>query len=357
MSPVRTRIINLDAGQQREDAENTRTGIILVDQPAPNRSFQQLFELNYSTIRRVCTNFARPGVALVAIDVFDNKVAASVCVASKVGEPNSAIVGRHSIADLYLDSDPGLSLRHLAVILEPMSAGTSDVRFRVVDLRSSLAFSDEHDNKLEGIVAEGPVFIRVGNFALFCLPTGDPAPLPDDATDAWSCIPERVYLAEEVAEPDRWKRKVSRRKERQKRGAGGDVSPNAAITRVQSVRGPQRARTKLLAPGEDPIGTLRITTDTAVQSLVIGLRAARHGILVGRYERCDSDGATVLVSDTISRIHLLLVAIGGRMCAIDTASTNGTWAPGDVDVRTMYLSESTDLTLGEDIATLRWLPV
>ena len=355
MSQNRTRIINLDAGQQREEAENTRTGIILVDQPAPNRSFQQMFELNYATICRVCIGFARPGVALIAVDVHSNKVAGSVCVASKVGEPNSAIVGRHSVADLFLDSDESLSLRHLVVILDPMTGAGTDIRFRIVDLRSSLAFEDEHGSKLEAIVAEGPVFVRVGNFALFCLATGDSAAWPENPTDGWGCIPERVYLSEEAAEPDRWQRKVSRRRERKPRG-DVQVPDGPGITRVQAIRGPERARTKLLAPGEDPIGTLRITTDQAVQSLVIGLRAARTGILVGRYERCDSDGATVLVSDTISRIHLLLVAIGGRMCAIDTASTNGTWTSDDVEVRTLYLDDSADLTLGEDVATLRWLP-
>ena len=80
------------------------------------------------------------------------------------------------------------------------------MRFAVHDLRTASAFEDERGRRLEAIVAEGPALLSAGRHALFAFPTGDPSAWPELATDAWAMWPERVYVAERSAEPDRWRR-------------------------------------------------------------------------------------------------------------------------------------------------------
>ena len=68
-------------------------------------------------------------------------------------------------------------------------------------------------------------------------------------------------------------------------------------------------------------------------------------MLLGRYERC---GILLAEGAGLSRVHLLLVRMGGEMLAIDTASTNGTWR-GPVEVRTTALEDSDSLELGASL--------
>jgi hypothetical protein len=378
----RTRIVRLDAGHIRDDAYNTKTGIMIVEERPVGRSFQSLFLLNYEQIRRIGSAFAQPGLAVIAIDSFTARVAGSICIAAKAAKPNLAIVGRHSMADLFLESDPSLSLRHLAVVVEPMSEWArhgGDLRYRLLDLRTRLAFEDEDGRTLEGVVAEGPIFVRCGHYALLCLITGDETDWPSDAEQAWACIPPRVYLDETEAEPDRWRRQ--RRARTPARGhpvsePGGAIGDR--VTRVQRTIGPWRLRAELLLEGEPPLGTLRVRATSGSQAITIGGHAASQGILLGRYDRCDASDATVLTDPNISRVHLLLLQVGRGMFAFDVVSTNGTWqaesvanrpalAEGtqhDIDdgfmwreVRIAELTPQTYLALGEGLAYLSWSPV
>jgi hypothetical protein len=125
------------------------------------------------------------------------------------------------------------------------------------------------------------------------------------------------------------------------------------------------------------MGTLRIRASAGSQSITVGPHAANQGILLGRYDRCDASDATVLTDPNISRVHLLLLAVGRSLYAFDVASTNGTWraesvangpafASGtqhDVDdgfmwreVRIAELTPQTYLALGEGLAYLSWVP-
>lgn len=348
MTLEKTRIIRLDEGQRRETAHNDLTVVLDIHEVRRVRRppFVDLFRNHYEAIRRTCMRFEQPGVAVIAVDSANDCIAASLCMTAKPGQPNTAIIGRHGRADLYLHEDPTLSLRHLALLVHPQRGGT-DLRFKLLDLRTRVAFEDEHGNRVEELVAEGPMFVRCGRYALFCLVTGDPSDWPEDAGDAWDCIPSRVYQKESDAEPDRWAR--------QARGAPAEPKPECTV--VHTVPGPVRASKHLLAGDEAPIGELHVRTDLGHQSLVIGHAAACQGILLGRYERCDVDGTMVLTDSGISRVHVLVVEIENRVYAVDTASTNGTWSHRDRrEVRIHPLEPGTELMLGDARALLRWLP-
>ena len=110
--------------------------------------FRDRFIRTYDPIYELVARCPRPGLAMVAVD--HHGVAAAGYLAAKPRSINVGIVGRHTVADLFLDSDPSLSLRHLAVILHP-AGPVDEPRLRLLDLRTSEAFKDERGRQLEGL--------------------------------------------------------------------------------------------------------------------------------------------------------------------------------------------------------------
>ena len=375
----RTRIVELRRGVERGEADNRRTGVMVADS-LPTLPFARLFTVAWEELRRLLCSFTIPGVVVVAVDAVQKRVAGTLCLAAKVDQANAAIVGRHGHCDLYLEGDPALSLRHLAIVVSPLRAGekTPQVGFRVVDLRTRSAFSDEHGRRLESVSAEGPTFLAAGSHALFICVSGEDPVWPESAAEAWKCIPERVYMDERDAEPDRWRRRrklaVPGMPEEPTDGgafaegtgvvamaeagvAPAEVSDPARITLVRTQPGPARARVSLLGEDDREIGAMTVTAKGTSQRIAIGERAAEAGILLGRYERCDTHGASVVSHHGISRVHLLVVTIGTDVYAIDTGSTNGTFRDGsDAEVRITRLDDSLELVLGEELARVKWKP-
>ena len=84
--------------------------------------------------------------------------------------------------------------------------------------------------------------------------------------------------------------------------------------------------------------------------MAVGRRALRAGILLGRSDRCDGD---VLLSDPyVSRVHLLIVELAGRLYAIDTASKNGVFDRGSGE-RVRLLEAGSKLSLSA-LASVEW---
>jgi hypothetical protein len=347
----KTRIVRLRTGRIREHAKNSSTVILRVAD-LPPLPFESLFKANYAQIRELCEGYRRAGLAMIAVD--RGGVQATACVAAKPEEINAAIIGRHGRTDLFLESDPSLSLRHLAVILEPLEEGT-DLRFRIVDLRTPVAFLDERGRRLESLAAEGPVFVRCGGHTIFFLPTeAEPTPWPDDPEAGWQCIPERVYFDDVPAEPDRWDRRRLRA-----RWAEVDASPSEGGRRqtvVQTSRGPAPARRRLLEEDEEPLGELFVDSPLGHTAIVIGRRTAVEGVLFGRYDRCDNEGLPAISDSRISRVHLLLLEVAGTLYAIDLGSMNGTRLHGK-EVRVAPLRFGDTVELGEGLCTIRWRPL
>jgi hypothetical protein len=92
--------------------------------------------------------------------------------------------------------------------------------------------------------------------------------------------------------------------------------------------------------------------DQATRSAGWGYDA--QGILLGRYDRCHSWD---LLADTeVSRVHALVIQLRDRLVAIDTASTNGTFA-GNQRVRLVEPRDGMPLGLGvSGRVWVRWCP-
>lgn len=308
--------------------------------------FGALFRDHYAAIREALGGIQQPGVAVVAIDRAAGRLADIAYVAGRVGEAATLIVGRHTRADLRPGDDPAMSLRQLALVVEPLTELARPGRgvcFRVIDLRSQHGLETEEGKTLGGILADGPAFLASGNHAFFFFVTGDPTDWPASSRDAWSFIPERVYLEE--------RRRLARGSAR--RRAVGRSLARRSMTVVQPTRPAGRLTGEaLLCHGEPRLGDLVLASRGAARSIPIGATALEDGVLIGRYERCDA--ADLLGDPNMSRVHLLVVSIAGVPHAVDTASTNGT-SVGGRSIRVQPLTRELTLDLG-DAARLTWRP-
>jgi hypothetical protein len=345
-----TRIVWSRRDPERDEASNDSTLCFsappsLAAGRPPDTSFQQLFRAHYPAVRRLLDGRAEPGLALLIVG--PSGAEASGWFAAKETVVNPLILGRHSSADVFLPSDPRISLRHLAVVLHRRHG--SPVAFRVLDLRTPLAFGDEDGSRLEAVEASGPLLLWCGSLGLLLFPTGGGTPTwPEDADAAWSQVPERRYLEKAPASAER--------------GPAAEVKarplhpPEPAATTttlVSTFAGPVFPS---LDPDESdpPRGELRVDSASGGAAVRIGAKAAHRGVLLGRYGRCDTAGLPVLTDSGLSRVHLLVLELDGALYAIDTASKNGSWCGGE-RMRATRILPGLRISLA-GTATVEWRP-
>jgi len=310
--------------------------------------FKERFARHYSNIRDLFQACTKPGLLAVAID--HAGFAGASFLEACPDRITTSVIGRHAKADLFLDDDPALSLRHLMVIIHP-NHPPDDLRFRLIDLRTSVAFSDEQGRRLEALEAESPVFVSCGRYGIYFFPT-DGSPWPEDAEDGWACIPERVFL-DDLAAGRRGQRPQAppRRNPAHTMWRAGGLRPSIALP------GPAFAHHRMVDEDEDPLGELRIECERGKAAILLGSKAARRGMLLGRYPRCDNSSLHVLSSDHVSRVHLLVIELCGTLYAIDAASSFGVLHNG-APARTVPLRYGTELALSNAaVARVRWCPV
>lgn len=318
--------------------------------PSPRpASFADLFRQHYSALQALLNDHPAPGLGVIAVG--REGLEAAAWFEAKENEANPLILGRHTSAEIFLPSDPRLSLRHLAVILRRRRVATP-VRFRVLDLRTPTAFTDEEGRRLEAIESEGPLMVQCASFAMLMFPTdGSSPPWPDDPEVAWKRVPKRVYVDSRSADPERWRASFDRAPRAHLERVEAD--PPGAITLVPSFPGPVLV-SRALGPTDVPRGELLVSSASGRVSLRVGALAVRQGVLLGRYDRCDTAGLPVLSSPSLSRVHLLLIELDGALYAVDTASKNGSWL-GSRPIRSVRIEPGLRLRLAED-ATVEWWP-
>jgi len=172
---VKTIGIDLWGGQLR-GVPNRAT----VMRPVPRvvrRSCRDLFIGAYERVADRCRAVDEPGLAMIAVHDGSGRAAGLVTLRARPGRHVAAIVGRHDHCDLFLTGSEDLALRHLAIVVEPVTSWRRGAKpgYRVYDLRTTHGFQDEEGRNLRGLRAEGPAVIRCAGHTLFLLPLGDPS--------------------------------------------------------------------------------------------------------------------------------------------------------------------------------------
>jgi hypothetical protein len=337
--------VDLWGGQARGLDQNRMTCVRPATMPVVQRNLRELFVHAYPRFAATCRAVDEPGVALVAIHEATGRAMGLVQLRARVDRHVAAIIGRHDQCDLFLDASDRLALRHLAIILDPVTSWqprNTSVRYRVLDLRTAEGFKDEEGRTLRGVRCEGPAFLRFGGHVLFALPLGDSSDWPTSADDAWSYLPERVYFDELDHDPQ---------------GSLPHLPPPRADLRrsfIMRTHGPRDTGVGLVNNG-DVAGTLELFGVGFRGVIQVGPQALRDGILVGRYARCD--GAHLADDPSLSRVHALLIQIDDAIIMVDTSSRNGTREADKGDrARVIAMAQETDLLLGKRTrARWRWL--
>jgi len=245
---------------------------------------------------------AEHAVAAIAVDGRGRIVAET-----GLEDGRALVIGRHSQCLFRLPA-ADVSLRQLAAHVRVEDGAPVT---RLWDLRSGHPFATEDGTTASAVVAEGPLFVTVGEYALLFVPAArfSVGSWPRAGEEAWRALPPREFI--------------------ERRGA---TSVGPRLAHVKLAKGVSRI-TRLDAPSilgvdppEGPAWAEIIVRDPSggVRHHVSTEQISR-GVLLGRSSRCqighDVDGL-------ISRVHLLLVRIGPEVWAIDTASTNGTQRTG-----------------------------
>src|SRR5262249_19846423 len=149
------------------------------------------------------------------------------------------------------------------------------------------------------VIAEGPMVFTIDEYAIWVVPAAAARAWPSRAKDAWAALPPRKFTDQRIAteKPLRVRMPSSR-------------LAREDITHVTMVQAPL-----LLGGGDEPEGgwgTLRFAFGHQKQRRRVSAECLERGILLGRYDRCglSFDGLAEL-----SRVHLLLVRIGGEVWA------------------------------------------
>ncbi|HEY0189569.1 MAG TPA: FHA domain-containing protein [Kofleriaceae bacterium] len=338
--------VDLWGGQVRGGGQNNVTCLRSVDHPgAPVRlrqGFRELFLAAYSSFAERCREVTEPGLALIAIDEVTGKPLGIARLLARVQRHVAAIVGRHDECDLFLNAHARLALRHLAIVLDPVSDWRpgANVRYRVLDLRTTDGFTDENDRPLRGLRCEGAGLLRCGGYALFFLPLGDPSDWPASATDAWQFLPERVYFDELDRSP------LGSRPSRSPRGPRFEPFRNSPTQRSLIIRthGPRDTADGASLHNGDLAGTLELVGPKHRGTIKIGHDELRDGVLLGRYARCNN--AQIADDPSLSRVHALLLQVDDAILIVDTASLNGIREADQPKARLITLAGDTELVLG-----------
>lgn len=331
-----TRIVHLVPGIDRDAATNACTVVAFGARPV-RPTHATLFARHHQELREIVTAYGRLGVVSVA-------VAPGVGVAGHLwleasSDLRSGIVGRHGCADLYLPGDTDLSLRHFAILVR---ASDGRPRIRVIDLRTPIGFEDENGIRLAALAADGPVFVGAARYQFFLFPTGGAVPWDDDAADPWATLPRREY-------PERYAGAAPMARPPM------PVRPPGSVTVVSAAPGPV-ALSGLSLVGEDeaPAGHLVVGTGRFEERIAVGAVALARGVLLGRYERCDSAGLSAFADAMISRVHALVVREGEALYMVDVGSTNGMWLR-DQEIRIRCMTPDDVMYLGSKTG-VRWAP-
>jgi len=333
--------VDLWGDQVRGGGNNNVTCLRPASAVKHRKDFRELFIDAYASFADRCREVNEPGIALVAVDETSGRSMGLVRLLARVQRHVAAIIGRHDECDLFLNAHARLALRHLAVVLDPVldwRAG-ANVRYRVLDLRTTDGFSDESDRPLRGLCCEGPGLLRCGGYALFIMPLGDPTDWPASAADAWAFLPERVYFDELDRHPLGSVPRLPR-----KPPAGAFNNAHTHRSMIIRTHGPRDTNEGSLVESGDIAGTLELVGPRNRGTIRIGHDELRDGVLIGRYARCNN--AQLADDPSLSRVHALLLQIDDAIVAIDTASLNGTREANQPKARLIQLLGDTELVLG-----------
>lgn len=215
--------------------------------------------------------------------------------------PSAIVLGRHSRCGLSIAADPGVSLRHLLLVLFP---GRGPLRLRGVDLGGRGGVVVARDRQVKGFSAHGHVLARIGSTQVHVLPGGEAGSnlLEGSAAEVLQRLAHNATLDDSSAVVQAASIPPEMQQQGGYRGwSGGHQSLS---------RGTLRLRSQIDERGK-----------SQYRDVAINAEQLRRGLLIGRYsDRCSLAGE----GRNLSRVHALVCDESPEsLLVFDLASTNG----------------------------------
>jgi len=272
-----------------------------------------------------------PGHTLVAV-----RGASFATTLLETSDDAFAVVGRHTQCGIVMMEDPSVALRHVLVRSLALPAG--GLALRVFDLHTGAGFLLPDGSCRTSILAEGPVAIAIGEYALVALPTesrGDelPGELPPPIVATPPAVREQLEALASAMSPYRANARPLNRVSR--------ITLMPSLVMVGEPMSPSLGR---LANG----GAYALTLSRAGRSATVTLSSEDlvRGVVIGRSEKCHSEDLRRITGEGTSRTHVLLLREGAIVSAYDLASTQGTYHAGSPARRVVLSDAGTELGLG-----------
>lgn len=231
------------------------------------------------------------------------------------------IVGRHTHADVSIEGDPRIGLRHL--VLRSVRTAEGENVLRVLDLHTALGFAMADGVVRRSIVARGPVALAVGDYALVALPSGElpkalPSPFFEEMSGPYRSPGRRPFGTSHIGILPG----ISEL---------GDFSAMSGKMHAFSLERPWRGR----------------------ETVLVSDAELERGVVVGRSPKAHPQ-ILQLMDNNVSRMHILLVRDGTETYAIDLCSMNGTWV-GFQRIRRIRLAQGMMVRFGDcGQVSLQW---
>ncbi len=262
--------------------------------------------------------------------------ASFACTTLIAAEEAFAVVGRHTQCSVVIPEDPFVALRHVLVRSIALPAG--GVALRMLDLHTGMGFVLPDGSCRTSILAEGPIAVAIGEYALVALPTeskGDelPGEMPAPVVDMPSAVRDQLHALAVAMSPYR----VNAR----------PVNRTSRITLMPCpvmVGEPLPPNLDRLASGGRHALTLARGARSA--TVMVTEEDLARGIVIGRSEKCHSETLRRITDENTSRVHLLVLREGPIVYAYDLASTQGTFFGGAPARRVLLAPGGTSVTLG-----------
>jgi hypothetical protein len=214
------------------------------------------------------------------------------------GPEGFVIVGRHTKCDLQVDSEE-ISLRHLLVRAVITESG--EFALRLLDLQTPTSFRLTDGTLASSALLQGPAAFTAGTCSFFAVPYG-------------------LALGAELPSTDVVRaNRVPALRMRTSRDDGSLGRSTFWRCHVYTLPSPPPED----EPCEGEGRKVHLLLESAAASTSVHRTEAQlqRGVLVGRYSRCS---VVAPGGSDVSRVHVCLLAEGGRFHVFDTASTYGT---------------------------------
>ncbi|MEW5851903.1 MAG: FHA domain-containing protein [Myxococcota bacterium] len=322
---------------------------------------RELFHARLDAVRTAYRGTPENGALVAAVDPARGVSAAVRVIAQPDGQPASLSIGRHERCQLCL-TDPAVSLRHAIMVLRKLPTG--DLRVRLIDLRTGLGLTGEDGRPLESVSVEGHLFIGLGRYVLMILLGGEDLWCSNDGGEVFDTLPPRVFFDTRERVPGmsspRQRRLPHDEISGMKIASGTRTAARARgimdfHSRVSIHAAPSPLKLPQSVMSGDRRGTLSIACKAGSATVPLYDAQVRDGVLLGRYDRCESADLPFELPDTVSRVHALVLSDGDGLYVVDTASTFGLRTIDDVEVPGLRLRDETEFKLGTE-TRVRWVP-